>query len=469
MRRLIVAHGVLAVSFSGGSPAAAHAFGQRFDLPIPLVLYLLAAAAVVVVSFVLAALLLHARAVSTLGTSRPPRARVAGLIVLVPFWRALGLAALVFVILTGLFGIQDTYRNPAPLSVWVVGWVGLSLLAGLCGDFWRAINPFTTLHDAIARICGWSSRPLLRYPTWLGTWPGVMLFFCFAWAELLWDGSGHPDDVAWLLLGYVAITLLGMVVFGREIWLRGGEIFSIAFGFFAAFAPIHISKSGRYWQLRPFGAGLLPHRPYSPSRAAFLLSMLGIVAFDGFSETPAWLSVLHILRPNNHAADIALLGLLLVPMAFAALFVTAIAACRWASGAGGDLVALVGLFVPALVPIALGYHLAHNLAFLLLGLQYLLPIMSDPFGLGWDLFGTRLYMVDFSIVDAAMLWYAAIGAVVIGHVAAVWLAHIMALRVFPYRMAALRSQIPMLVLMIGYTMSSLWLLAQPITNARTGG
>ena len=466
MSRWMIAPASLALACAYGGQAAAHAFGQRYDLPIPLLLYLIAAAAVVALSFVVAVLFLRAEAIGrgAFGGRRAP----AGVIAWVPVWRALGLAAFAGVVAAGFIGIQDSYRNPAPLVVWVVGWVGLSLISGLMGDIWRLISPFAALHDAITWALGRSPSAILCFPAWLGAWPGVALFFGFAWTELLWDGSGHPNEVAGLLVGYAVLTLGGMVVFGRDAWLRGGEIFAIAFGLVAGFAPVRISRSGRRWRLRPYGAGLLPRRPFSASRAAFLLTMLGAVAFDGLSETPAWLDLLHTLRPQGDAAGLALLGLLLVPLLFAALFVLAIGVSRWCGGGGPGLVALVGLFVPALVPIALGYHLAHNLAFLLLGLQYLIPILSDPFGWGWDLFGTRLYMVDFSIANAALLWYAAIGAIVVGHVAAVWLAHIVALRVFPTRIAALRSQLPMLVLMIGYTMSSLWLLAQPITNARTG-
>ena len=160
---------------------------------------------------------------------------------------------------------------------------------------------------------------------------------------------------------------------------------------------------------------------------------------------------------------------MLLPIIFSGAFVATVFLSRAAAGATQSLTFLVCSFVPALVPIALAYHLAHNLAFLLLGLQYLVPILSDPFGAGWDLFGTKLYIVDISVVNAQMLWFVAIGAIVIGHVIAVILAHVIALRLFTGRLSALRSQAPMIVLMVAYTMTSLWTLAQPITNARAGG
>jgi hypothetical protein len=125
---------------------------------------------------------------------------------------------------------------------------------------------------------------------------------------------------------------------------------------------------------------------------------------------------------------------------------------------------LAGWFVLTLVPIGIAYHLAHYHSLLLVAGQYAIPLLSDPFGYGWDLFGTTLYRVDFSVVDAASMWYLSVGAIVIGHVVAVYLAHVMALRVYGNARTALQSQIPMLVLMVYYTMSSLWILSQPIVK-----
>jgi hypothetical protein len=125
---------------------------------------------------------------------------------------------------------------------------------------------------------------------------------------------------------------------------------------------------------------------------------------------------------------------------------------------------VVGYFVLSLVPIAIAYHLSHYLSYLLIAGQYIIPLTSDPFGLGWDLFGTAAYRIDIGIVNAKLIWYVAVTAIVTGHALAVYIAHVMAMRVFPDRNAALRSQIPMLVLMVAYTMISLWILSQPIVN-----
>ena len=98
--------------------------------------------------------------------------------------------------------------------------------------------------------------------------------------------------------------------------------------------------------------------------------------------------------------------------------------------------------------------------------QYLVPLASDPMGLGWDLFGTVNYFVRPGWVDARVVWNVSVAAIVVGHVAAVYLAHLQALQEFTDRRAALRSQYPMLGLMVGYTMLSLWIIAQPIVSSR---
>jgi hypothetical protein len=217
--------------------------------------------------------------------------------------------------------------------------------------------------------------------------------------------------------------------------------------------------------------------------------MLAAVTFDGFMETPLWTAIaastgqwLSVLadRPSGDElhAVVATLGL----AACAALFLSIYAVCAWLiarcaamnAGAGApprtryEAMKIARLFVFTRVPIAIGYHLAHYLSFVVMAGQYLIPLASDPLGLGWDLFGTSRYFVRIGIVDARFVWFASVAAIVTGHVAAVYLAHAMAMRVFKEKRAALRSQYPMLALMIGYTMVSLWIIAQPIVSSRFG-
>ena len=158
--------------------------------------------------------------------------------------------------------------------------------------------------------------------------------------------------------------------------------------------------------------------------------------------------------------------LLAGPLLLAALYLVVVVVM--ARMAGQRVAPVAGWFVLSLVPIAIAYHLAHYFSLLAIAGQFIIPLASDPFGYGWDLFGTTLYRIDIGVVDARFIWYLAVAAIVIGHIIAVWLGHVTAFTAFGDASVARRSQYPMLVLMIGYTMLSLWIMAQPIVEPSSG-
>ncbi|HEX2255959.1 MAG TPA: hypothetical protein VHG92_04505, partial [Afifellaceae bacterium] len=203
------------------------------------------------------------------------------------------------------------------------------------------------------------------------------------------------------------------------------------------------------------------------------------VTFDGLIETPLWAAITDwalataSLQRAGEVLDIqpyvllATAALILVPLIFAGayLLVARLMAMAAREGAGAlETSQMARLFVLTLVPIAIGYHLSHYLSYLLIAGQFIIPIASDPFALGWNLFGTKLYLIDFSIIGSRFVWYASVVLIVAGHVVAVVLAHIQARRLFAEPRRVVWSQIPMLALMVGYTIVSLWILAQPITQ-----
>ena len=328
-----------------------------------------------------------------------------------------------------------------------------------------------------------------------------MLFGGFAWIELVFDGRAIPAQLALITLGYSVITWVGMATFGRGVWLRQGDPFAIAFGLFGRFAPseLRVSPSrrchecesdceggpdgcvncvecferapaaGRELNLRPFAAGLFSAQGASSSVAVFVLLLLATVTFDGFMATPPWSSVESTLYavapggPDFKLTAVATAGLI----AFAVLFVVVYRAFAiWIARAGGrHSPAVVGrVFVLSLIPIALAYHLAHYFSYLLIQGQLVIYLVSDPFGFGWNLFGTAGFLPDIGLVDARFAWYTAVVAIVVGHIVAVYVAHVIALRELPDYQAVVRSQLVMLVLMVGYTTASLW-----TTDQRQGG
>jgi len=237
-----------------GAPAFAHGFGQRYDLPVPLWLYLYGAAGAVLLSFVVFGLFVGGREAGRgypclnllrFNLFRSTLASwpfVAGL-------RIISVALFGLVILTGLFGNQTAVLNLAPTMVWVIFWVGFSLFVALVGNLWALANPLKVLFgwaDGLARRLG--VREGLDgdapYPASWGVWPALTLFLAFAWVELVFPGSATPRNTAFFALLYGSVTWAGMSLFGKEAWLRNGEAFSVFFGILARFAPTEVRVAG---------------------------------------------------------------------------------------------------------------------------------------------------------------------------------------------------------------------------------
>lgn len=447
--------------------AHAHGFGTRYELPLPLAIYLTSAALTILLSF-LAMAWFSRRAVAAgegwrfdVLSTLPGRvlASAPALFVL----RLAAVALFVLVVCAGLLGTQSPLKNIAPAFFWALWWVGMTYISALAGDLWALLNPLDTIfrwaEAAYARLRPGRRLSLeLPYPQAAGVWPAAALFLLFAWMELVWQGADRPASLSLAMLAYAGLTWTGMLLFGRREWLRRGEVFAIVFGLLARFSPTQAREiDGRWeWKLRPYAVGLLAREPAAASEVALIASMLAAVTFDGLRETPPWAAA-------GLGDTTGLLGTALLMLA-AYLLV-----CRAMVLLGENLQTwrrAAGLFIFTLIPIAIAYHLAHYLSFLAAVLQYMIPLASDPLGRGWDLFGGATHFVRPGIVDAKTVWYVAVPAIVIAHVLAICLAHLLALREFPGRRAALRSQYPMVALMIAYTMSSLWIIAQPIVTER---
>jgi hypothetical protein len=310
-------------------------------------------------------------------------------------------------------------------------------------------------------------------------WPAFLLFLLFAWMELVWSGKTVPAQLAAALVIYSGATWLGMFVFGRDAWLGHSEVFTLVFGILARFAPLAAVHNG-HWRIRvqPPGMGLLTDHPLTMSMVALVVALLATVTFDGFLETPLWAAVDRAVldgaydwqiwsalrfREDQAVQAVRTFGLLGCVLLFVGVyaFVCWLAAML-AAEPGLNTGIIIRRFVLTLVPISVGYHVAHYFSLFFIGGQHVIPQLSDPFGYGWNLFGTAGYQIDIGIVTARLQWTVAVAAVVLGHLLAVYLSHVTALKVFRNSNATVRSQIPLGLLMVAYTMVSLWILSQPI-------
>ena len=448
-----------------------HGISVRSDLPIPEWLFGWAAVMVLVVSFVALAAL-WPKPVLQKVEWRPLPGGVGRFLASRPVeivCGAIGVFLLGVVIYAGLRGVEVPEANFASLFVYVAFWVGLVPLSVLFGDVFRAFNPWR----AMGRAAGWVGQRIsrgslpapLEYPAWLGRWPAAIGLFLFTVLELVAADGNKPEPVAIAALVYTALTFIAMALYGVERWIDRGEAFSVYFTLFSRISPFE-TREGQVGLRRPLSG--LPRLEHLPGTVAVLAVMIGTVTFDGASEAPLWSGIspdiaaffgdvgLAPQRAFELAFLIGLLGAVLLVAGFYRLGI------QGAHGVGGGFSAsrLANEFVHSLVPIALAYVAAHYFTLLLFDGQRLFYAISDPLGRGSDLFGTAGTQPDFGFIGANAIWYWQVGFVVLGHVAALMLAHDRALAIYQDAKLAVRSQYWMLAIMVGFTMLALWLLSQ---------
>jgi hypothetical protein len=502
-----VAPSALALALFGAAcgEALAHASDRGHVLLLPTGYYLAGGAFAVAASFfVLTALpskllqCLAAQRLSLFGIGTGARA-------VFSFAAFLFLATLVA---AGFLGSRDPLSNPLPLTIWTLLWVGLTLAQGLFGNVWAWINPWYGPYRLVCRLAGIekaappypppvrdgkrgspASRPpssppagqlQLSYtdqhdplPATLGYWPAVFLFFTFAWFELIYPAPDDPARLALAVAIYWAFNFFCMLIFGYDAWSRRGECLSVFFGVIARLSIVELAAVSeshrRQLSLCWPGAKLRDAPPLPLSGVLFLSLALGSVSFDGLSKTFFWLGS-NGINPLELPGRTALIwintaGLLLAFAVLSSVFLLAVYTGERLAGSMNAFLVSAGSFVWSIVPIALAYHFSHYLTALIVNGQYALVALSDPFSSDWNLFGTAHMSVATGVVagagSARVLWNLQAGAIIAGHVLAVLLAHLLAVRLHPSPRQAALSQAPLTILMIAYTVFGLWLLSTP--------
>ncbi len=437
--------------------AAAHGTGSRTDLPLPAWQMAWAAAFSVIISFValgtfwdkprLAAAATGRRIVSLLS----PSARLVK-----GACKLIGVAALALVISAAWWGKPTPAVNIAPTAFLIWFWVGLQLVSVLVGDVWSAFNPYRTIADAAASLKARIANTPMSAEThgaggrYVG-WVAVGAIAAYLWFELAYHSTDSPRSVAVFLTGYSAVMLAGAGVFGRG-WVRSADGFAVLFGKISLIAPVYRDDSGDL-RLRTPLSGLTTLRGGLYS-AAFILTVLGATTFDGFTRSSIWLDLAGDLT-GWESAYMSTLGLAVIIALVAMLYMLAVKAMAVVTG--DSIRDLAEAFAPTLVPIVVAYAFAHYFSALLLDGQLLINLLSDPFGHGWDLFGTRDYAINWTLVSPAEIAWVQAVSIALGHVAAVAAAHDLAIDRYE-RETALRSQYPMLAVMVAYTVIGLLLL-----------
>ncbi|MFQ5639713.1 MAG: 4Fe-4S binding protein [bacterium] len=430
------------------------------------------------------------------------------------------------ILFAGFYGNQHPGRNIAPTLTWNIWWIGLIFLILFFGKMWCYACPWEALTSWLTRLSlfkfkkdsinlGW------KWPRWLkNIYLAAILFVFLTWLELGYHITLSPEATATLGLIMFGLVFIPGMLFEKKSFCRYGCLIGRVSGLYAMFAPVEIRArslevcsscktadcltgngnsypcpTGQYlktmrsntycimcaecfrscphdnvaFNIRPFAADLADVPKPRKDEAYLALIMFALTAFHGLTMTPNWKSLVRTIQVNLSVNEIAaftfgMMICLALPVLVYGLFVTL-------SGlfSGDRLKSPAGLFATyayGLIPIALFYHIAHNVEHFFMESQKLAALISDPFGFGWDLFGTAYWRPE-ALLSLETIWYVQVGLVIIGHVFGIVTSHKQAYLIFEKRATAIRSQIPMIGLMILFSVLSLWLIAQPM-EMRTG-
>ncbi|WP_156721666.1 hypothetical protein [Streptomyces apocyni] len=429
---------------TASTPAGlAHGVGSQHDLPISPFYAYAGAFTALFVSFLALGLLWSTSRFHGDRTGLPlpaPLQRLADARATRTALRGLGLAAALFVALHLLFGPDDPDRNPAPGAVYVLFWVGLVPASLLLGPVWRLLNPLRAAYAlacrAVRRDPAAAYRPL---PARLGLWPAALGLFFFTWLELAAPEPASTTTLLTFLAVYAVLQLAAAARHGDQ-WFARGDAFEAYSTLLARLSPLGRRGDGRLVLRNPLH-GLDATEP-APGLVATVCVMLGSTAYDGFSDSPSWITTLQTSTLGR--TPTATLGLLGAVALVAALYCLCAGAARAISG---QLPHPLTSFAHSLVPIALGYLVAHYFTLFVTEGPRTVIVAS----------GTDNAVPPEPPLGPGGLATLQVVAIVTGHILGVIAAHDRSVRLFPPA-RAVAGQLPLLALMIMYTLGGLGLL-----------
>lgn len=367
--------------------------------------------------------------------------------------RGLGVAILGLSIYLGTVGPQLPTANFAILIAFAGVQGGLPMLTYLLGNGWPVLNPWRTLARAVP-------SGFRDYPASLHRWPAVAGLLALVWTEVVFPVSTVPSVLANVILLYSVLTLTGAVVFGPRSWFANADPLSVLFRFYGSMSPIQRESNALVVKLP--GSDLRESSAVAhTSDVAFVVALVWELTYSGFITTEAGAGVIEgvvTALPAGIAGE-TVRALLAYTLLFIGGYLVFLAGYQLASHlsrrvAGTYITpdSLAIQFAPPLIAIAAGYHLAHYVGLTVSLSPAMLSALTSP-----------LSPPANPLVLSPPAWFDAlsIGFVLLGHLVSIWIAHAVAFRLFPSRTVAIRSQVPFVGVMIGYTVLSLWILALP--------
>jgi hypothetical protein len=436
----------------GGGLLLAHGVGGRQDLPIPLSSAVTGAVVALLATFLILSFAWRTSRFRGAEAGRPLPAGLAGFLDAAGFrWalRVVGLLAAGWLAVVLVAGPDSTAESPAPGTLYVVMWVVVPLGSVLLGPIWRAVSPVRTLHLLLARMARMDpARGPLRLPERLGYWPAAATLAGFVWLELVPRDRATVPVVFLAFVGYAVLMLVGAALFGSG-WLARADPFEVYSSLAGRLAPVGRRTDGRLVWRSPLNG--LDSVPAAPGLAAVVVVLLGSTAYDSLTGAPAW------VRRLQDSQTPALVGTLGLAGTVAVIGIAYVLAVLAAGRVTEERRRLPALFAHSLLPIALGYMVAHYYSLAVLEGQRTVILGMDPLGTGSHPLGWSTVDVNTAVVGATTVVVLQVVAVVAGHITGAVAAHDRAVRLFPPQLAQL-GQLPLLLLMVGYTTLGLTLL-----------
>jgi hypothetical protein len=431
----------------------AHGIGGAKDLPLPTELAIAGAVAALTVSFTVLVVAWREPRYDAATSGRPAPAWLAGIVDAAAFaigLRVLGMLLFLYTAWVAVLG-EDLLTNPFFGMFYVLLWVGLVPASVLFGPVWKALSPVRTINLLLARLTGGDpARGLWAYPARLGYWPAAIGLLAFVWLELVYPHSTELGPVRLWCAVYVAAMLLGGALWGDDFYERGDP-----FEVYSTLAS-KLSIWGRRDDLLVVRSPLanLDTVVVRPGLVGVVAVLFGSTAYDSFQDSQPW-----VRFTNDHIAQAQLLNhLALVGFCVGVGLILAVGSVLTGVGPEQSRRALPDLFAHSVVPIIVGYIVAHYLSYLVETGQNTLILMSDPMGTGSNLFGTGDLTVNYWLsYHPTLLATTKVVAVVVGHILGVVAAHERAIRLLP-RQHQVTGQLSMLVAMIAFTAGGLYLL-----------
>ncbi len=434
--------------------AAAHAGGLSLTnepVYVPIWLFIITGGAVIGLSFLIISLATERELINNVNSTciKLPHFRINKR--MHDFFKIACVFLLVYIILMGFIGPKNPISNFSVLFVWVIWWAGYTMTVYLFGNTWDQINPWKTISSILPSLN-------LNYPLNLGSWPASLGLLFFVLIEVGSNVTYSPISLSYIILFYTIITLIGSFLYGYEIWFKHADPLSKFFQCYGNVSLIRSDDNSIYMGLPGLNLirGIDDIGLPAKHQVLFVITILFITTYDGLVSTQYWVE--NIISPLSILGfpilSIHLIGLIFGHLIFYLIYHFSIHLTHKISNTYISIPSLSMRFAVSLLPIAAGYHIAHYIGYLLTFFPsfmsaVLLPMNQSPIP-----------------ITPLPLWFSLIPLVFIllGHICSVWISHCISFKLFSGRLQPLRSQYPLILVMVIYTMFSLWIISAPLAS-----